>query len=215
MYLAAITPDLCLVKSCKLDKHSKFLIRSDATDLTYLVDFKNCILVRSNYRNPLTAVFKRQPDRKNKVTSLSIELNDLPQRFTGDAALRLIEECSRWRGEDKKPRQMHPNSLRNLKPLEKGCKALPRVYSAPLELTERAEQLRTCGHTFKAIGDSLDLTESQVKYLLQGSPSNPYVRGYEAPFKDVLSTTCKPPNLSGGKQENRLNAAISNDGVKA
>jgi hypothetical protein len=171
MYLAAITPDLCLAKSCKLDKNSKFLIRSDATDLAYLVDFKDCILIRSNYRNPLTAVFKRQLERKNKVTSRAIELEDLPQRVTGGAALKLIEECSRWRGEDKKPRQMHANSLSNLKPLEKGCKALPRTYSAPLELTERAEQLRACGHTFKAIGDSLDLTESQVKYLLQGSPS--------------------------------------------
>jgi hypothetical protein len=172
MYLAAITTDLLLAKSCKLDKNSKFLIRSDATDLAYLVHFKDCILIWSNYRNPLTALFKRQPERKNKVTSRAIELEDLPQRFTGDAALKLIEECSRWRGEDKKPRQMHPNSLKNLKPLEKGCKALPRKYSAPLELTERAEQLRACGHTFKAIGDSLDLTESQVNYLLQGSPSS-------------------------------------------
>lgn len=172
MYLAAITPELCLAKSCKLDKNSKFLIRSDATDLAYLVDFKDCVLIRSNYRNPFTAVFKRQPERKNKATSRAIELEDLPQRFIGEAALKLIEECSRWRGDDKKPRQMHPNSLKNLKPLVKGCKALPRLYSATLELTERAEQLRAFGHTFKAIGDSLDLTESQVKYLLQGSPSS-------------------------------------------
>ena len=105
---------------------------------------------------------------------------------------------------------MHPNSLRNLKPLEKGCKALPRVYSAPLELTERVAQLRACGHTFKAIGDSLDLTESQAKYLLQGSPSNPYVRGYEAPITQVLSETFKTSDLAGEKQENHLNDAISN-----
>jgi hypothetical protein len=210
MYLAAITPDLCLAKSCKLDKNSKFLIRSDATDLAYLVDFNDCILVRSNYRNPLTAVFKRQPERKNKATSRAIELDDLPQRFSGDAALSLIDQCSRWRGEDKKPRKMHPNSLSNLKPLEKGCKALPRVYSAPLELTERAEQLRACGHTLKAIGDSLDLTESQVKYLLQGSPSNPYVRGHEAAITHALSETFKTSNLAGGKQENPFNDAISN-----
>lgn len=172
MYLAAITPDLRHAKSCKLDKNSKFLIRKDATDLAYLVDFKNCILVRSNYRNPLTATLKRSPERKNKVTSRAIELDDLPQRFTGEAALELIQQCTSWRGKDKKLRQMHPNSLKNLKPLEKGCKALPRVYSAPLELTERAEQLKACGHSLKAIGDSLDLTESQVKYLLQGAPSS-------------------------------------------
>jgi hypothetical protein len=215
MYLAAITPDLRLAKSSKLDKNNKFLIRSDATDLVYLVDFKDCILIRSNYRNPLTAVFKRQLERKNKATSQAIELDDLPQRFTGDAALKLIDECSRWRGEDKKPRKMHPNSLRNLKPLKKGCKALPRVYSAPLELTERAAQLRACGHTFKAIGDSLDLTESQVKYLLQGSPSNPYVRGYEAPITQVLLETFKTADLAGEKQENHLNDAISNKEVKS
>lgn len=172
MYLAAITPDLRLAKSCKLDKKSKLLIRTDATDLAYLVDFKDCILVRSNYRNPLTAVFKRNSERKNKNASRTIDLDDLPQRFTGDAALELIQQCSSWRGKDKKPRQMHPNSLKNLKPLEMGCKALPRLYSAPIELTERAKQLRICGHSMKAIGDSLDLTESQVKYLLQGSPSS-------------------------------------------
>lgn len=172
MYLAAITPNLILAKSCKLDKQHKLLIHTDATDLAYLVEFKECILVRSNYRNPLTAVFKRNPERKNKSASRTIDLDDLPQRFTGEAALELIQQCTSWRGKDKKPRQMHPNSLKNLKPLEKGCKALTRVYSAPLELTERAEQLRACGHSLKAIGDSLDLTESQVKYLLQGAPSS-------------------------------------------
>ncbi len=170
MYIAAITKDLHLAKSCKLDKNDKFVIRSDATDLAYLVSVKDCILIRSNYRNPLTAVFKRSPERKNKVLSRSIELDDLPQRFAGDAALALIEQCSRWRGEDKKPRQMHPNSLRNLRPLSKGCKALPRRYKAPVELTERACQLRACGHSLKAIGDALDLTDRQVSYLLQGSP---------------------------------------------
>lgn len=172
MYLAAITPDLCLAKSCKLDKNSKFLIRSDAADLAYLVDFNDCIIVRSNYRNPLTASFKRCSDRKNKATSRTIELNELPQRFTGEAALELIQQCRNWRGKDKKPRHMHPNSLENLKPLEKGCKALPRAYSAPIELAERAEQLRACGHSLKSIGDSLGLNESQIKYLLQGSPSS-------------------------------------------
>ena len=173
MYLSAITKDLQLAKSCKLDKYDKFLIRSDATDLAYLVDFKDCLLIKSNYRNPLAEVFKRTPERKNKATSRSIELDDLPKRFAGDAALELIEQCSRWRGEDKKPRQMHPNSLKNLRPLVKGCKALPRVYSAPVELTERAEQLRACGHSLRATGDVLGLTETQVKYLLQGSPSRP------------------------------------------
>lgn len=172
MYLAAITPDLLLAKSCKLDKYGKFLIRTDATDLAYLVDFKDCILVRSNYRNPLTATFKRTPERNNKSTNRSIALDDLPQRFTGEEALELIQQCTCWRGKDKKPRQMHPNSLKNLRPLEKGCKALPRAYSAPIELTERAEQLRACGHSLKAIGDSLCLTDSQVKYLLQGSPNS-------------------------------------------
>lgn len=171
MYLAAITPDLRLAKSCKLDKNSKFLIRTDASDLAYLVDSKDCIVVRSNYRNPLTAVFKRNHERKNKSASRTIDLDDLPQRFTGEAALELIQQCTSWRGKDKQPRLMHPNSLKNLKPLEKGGTALPRVYSAPLELSERAEQLRAFGHSLKAIGDSLALTESQVKYLLQGSPS--------------------------------------------
>ena len=171
MYIAAISKDLLLAKSCKLDKNDKFVIRSDATDLAYLVSVKDCILIRSNYRNPLTAVFKRSPDRKNKALGRSIELDDLPQRFAGDAALALIEQCSRWRGEDKKPRQMHPNSLRNLRPLSKGCKALPRRYKAPVELTERACQLRACGHSLKAIGDALELTDRQVSYLLQGSPS--------------------------------------------
>lgn len=172
MYLAAITPDLLLAKSCKLDKYGKFLIRTDATDLAYLVDFKDCIIVRSNYRNPLTATFKRTPERKNKAKSRSIALDDMPQRFTGDAALELIQQCTSWRGKDKQSRQMHPNSLKNLKPLEKGCMALPRVYSAPIELAERAAQLRACGHSLKTIGDSLRLTDSQVKYLLQGAPNS-------------------------------------------
>lgn len=170
MYLAAITKDFQLAKSCKLDKNDKFLIRSDATDLAYLVSVKDCTLIRSNYRNPLTAVFKRSPDRKNKTISRTIELDDLPLRLTGDAALALIDQYSRWRGEDKKPRQMHPNSLKNLRPLKKGCKALPRRYRAPVELTERAAQLRACGHSLKAIGDSLELSDMQVKYLLNGSP---------------------------------------------
>lgn len=170
MYLAAITKDLQLAKSCKLDKNDKFVIRSDASDLAYLVSFKDCVLIRSNYRNPLTAVFKRSPDRKNKTISRTIEPDDLPLRLTGDAALAMIDHCSRWRGEDKKPRQMHPNSLKNLRPLKKGCKALPRRYHAPVELTERAAQLRACGHSLKAIGDSLGLSDMQVKYLLDGSP---------------------------------------------
>lgn len=216
MYLAAITPDLCLAKSCKLDKNSKFLIRSDAADLAYLVDFKDCIIVRSNYRNPLTATFKRSPERKNKTTSRAIDFDDLPQRFTGDAALELIQQCTSWRGKDKKPRQMHPNSLKNLTPLETGCKALPRVYSAPIELTERAQQLRACGHTLKAIGDILELTDGQVSYLLQGSPSNKdhllrtvSIEGDEAPIPQKLSPAFKSSNLVGSKQENYVKDAIS------
>lgn len=222
MYLAAITPDLRLAKSCKLDKNSKFLIRSDAADLAYLVDFKDCIIVRSNYRNPLTATFKRSPERKNKATSRAIELNDLPHRFTGDAALELIQQCTSWRGKDKKPRQMHPNSLKNLNLLEIGCKALPRHYSAPIELTERAQQLRACGHSLKSIGDALELTDRQVSYLLQGSPSNKEhllrnvsIEGYVAPIPQGLSPTFKSSNLAGEKQENHLNDAISNKEVKS
>lgn len=222
MYLAAITPDLCLVKSCKLDKNSKFLIRSDTADLAYLVDFKDCIIVRSNYRNPLTATFKRSPERKNKTNSRTIELNDLPQRFEGEAALELIKQCTSWRGKDKKPRQMHPNSLKNLNPLEMGCKALPRHYLAPIELTERAQQLRACGHSLKSIGDSLEITDRQVSYLLQGSPSNKdhlfrsiSVEGDEAPISEKLSTTFKSSNLPGGNQKNCLSDAISNHEVTA
>ncbi len=192
MYIAAITQDLHLAKSCKLDKDNKFVIRTDATDLAYLVSVKDCILIRSNYRNPLTAVFKRSPDRKNKALSRSIELDDLPQRFTGDAALALIEQCSRWRGEDKKPRQMHPNSLANLRPLSKGCKALPRYYRAPVELAERACQLRTMGHSLKAIGDTLDLSDKQVKYLLEGSLTSAKNKRVCA---DVAPASESPPNL--------------------
>ena len=201
MYLAAITKDLQLAKSCKLDKNDKFVIRSDASDLAYLVSFKDCVLIRSNYRNPLTAVFKRSPDRKNKAISRTIEVDDLPLRLTGDAALALIDQCSRWRGEDKKPRQMHPNSLRNLRPLKKGCKALPRRYQAPVELTERAAQLRACGHSLKAIGDSLGLSDMQVKYLLNGSPlltTTKSVCVTEAPprhySEDAVSLLCSAVN---------------------
>jgi hypothetical protein len=111
---------------------------------------------------------------------------------------------------------MHPNSLKNLNPLEMGCKALPRHYLAPIELTERAQQLRACGHSLKAIGDTLDLTDRQVSYLLQGSPSNKdhllrtaSMESDEAPIPQELSPTFKPSNLAGRKQENYSKDAIS------
>jgi len=164
MYLAAISKDLLLAKSCKLDKQNNLVDPSDATDLAYLVSFHDCVLVRSNYRNPLTAAFRRSTDG-------CIAFDDLPERYCGDAALAFLAKCSRWRQADKKPRRMHPNSLKNLKPLSKGCKALARHYRAPVELGEKAKELRDSGLSFRAIGDALGVKANQVAYLIQGAPS--------------------------------------------
>ena len=142
--------------------------RLDVIDAIYFIETYDLDGFRSNYKNIMTAEFKRTGDHPDRLKSRLIYLSDVPQRLSPTDAIALLEGLLQ-RGKDKKKRQMHPNSLRNLQPTAKFTResrpAKPRLLDE--QQLSKALELRDNGCSWRKVGDLLKCNVSTVRTALR------------------------------------------------
>ena len=136
--------------------------RVSVIDAIYYCDFHNGHAFISNYKNIFTAKFDR------RAYTGEIKLYDIPERIEGDELLAKLEALQA-RGRDKKPRQMHPNSLGNLRPAprfstsDRPCK---RSKLTEAQLNE-AIKLRELGLPWRMLGDRYGVSHDTLRLAIR------------------------------------------------
>ena len=122
--------------------------RISVIDAIYYTDFHSGHAYVSNYKSVLTAQFDRRADTGE------IKLSDIPKRIEGEELLTILEGLL-TRGKDKKPRQMHPHSLANLRPAPRFSRANRPCKKRKLsdEQIDEAIKLREAGFAWRMLGD--------------------------------------------------------------
>lgn len=141
------------------------LLRPDRLSLidgAYYADFHESWGYISNYRNILKAPFDRRADTGE------IKAHDIPQRLNGTDLLARIEGLKQ-RGSDRCKRNMHPNSLANLRPAkrfsERHSPRKPRKLTD--EQLDKAQELRRNGCSWRTVGDLLRCNAQTVRSSLR------------------------------------------------
>jgi len=132
--------------------------RVSVIDAIFYTDFHDGHAYISNYKNIFTAKFDRRADNGDT------KLYDIPERIGGDELLAKLGALQA-RGKDKKPRQMHPNSLANLCPAprfsrnNRPCKKR-KLTDAQLE---EAIKLRESGFAWRMLGDRYGVNHDTLR----------------------------------------------------
>ena len=155
-------PSLETLHVLNLDKKSTLRNIAEVIDD---VEFFKAIGIRSNYKNPFKAKFIRTGEiNNNPLNSGIIKSFDRPKRYSTQELLDLLETY-KVRGKDKKPRQVHQNSLKNLKkakPWTAETKPIkPRQISD--ETIHKAEVMKANGMSWRQIGDKLLLNFNSIR----------------------------------------------------
>ena len=136
--------------------------RLSIIDAIYYCDFHGGHAYISNYKNVFTAKFGRRADTGE------IKLYDIPERIEGDELLAKLEALQA-RGKDKKPRQMHPNSLGNLCPRrrftrdDRPCK---KRLLTDAQLDE-AKRLHESGLSWRVLGDRYRVNHDTLRLAIK------------------------------------------------
>ena len=136
--------------------------RFSVIDAIFYTDFHNGHAFISNYKNVFTAKFGRRADTGE------IKLYDIPERIEGDELLEKLEALQA-RGKDKKPRQMHPNSLGNLCPRrrftrdDRPCK---KRLLTDAQLDE-AKRLHESGLSWRVLGDRYRVNHDTLRLAIK------------------------------------------------
>jgi hypothetical protein len=136
--------------------------RVSVIDAIYYCDFHGGHAFISNYKNVFTAKFDRRADTGE------IKLYDIPERIKGDELLAKLEALQA-RGKDKKPRQMHPNSLGNLRPaprISTGDRPCKRSKLTDARLDE-AIKLRESGLPWRMLGDRYGVRHDTLRLAIR------------------------------------------------
>ena len=123
---------------------------------------------RSNFKNLLKANFPRTADSTDPRKSRLIKSEFVPKRLNADEAIVLLEGLL-CRGRDKAKRQVHPNSLCNLRPAARfttqNRPTKPCLMSD--QQVNKAMELRDNGCSWRTIGDSLGVNSETVRSTLR------------------------------------------------
>ncbi len=137
---------------------------------------------RSNFKSLLKAKFPRTADSTDPRKSRLIKSELVPKRLNSDEAIALLEGLL-CRGKDKTKRQVHPNSLCNLRP---AARFTPQNRpTKPCLMTDqqvqKAMELRDHGCSWRSIGDSLGVNSETVRSTLRR-------RGNQASNQGLISS---------------------------
>ena len=136
--------------------------RISLIDAIYYTDFHWGHAYISNYKNALTAKFDRRSDTEE------IKLYDIPKRIEGEELLSMLEGLL-TRGKDKQPRQMHPNSLANLRPAPRFSRANRPCKRRKLsdEQLDEAIKLREAGFAWRMLGDRYGVSHDTLRLAVR------------------------------------------------
>ena len=136
--------------------------RVSVIDATYYTDFHNGHAYISNYKNVLTAQFDRRSDTGE------IKLSDIAKRIEGKDLLKMLEGLL-TRGKDKKPRNMHPNSLANLCTAPRFSRANRPCKKRKLtnEQLDEAIKLRADGFPWRMLGDRYGVSHDTLRLAIR------------------------------------------------
>ena len=136
--------------------------RVSVIDAIFHTDFHDGHAYISNYKNVFTAKFDRRADNGDT------KLHDIPERIEGDELLAKLEALQA-RGKDKKPRQMHPNSMGNLRPaprFTRGNRPCKRSKLTEAQLDE-AIKLRESGFPWRMLGDRYGVSHDTLRLAVR------------------------------------------------
>ena len=133
----------------------------DIIDGIYYADKFDCYGLKSNYKKPLGAAFKRT------LKTGEIKLSELPERLDTQQVIEFLESLLK-RGRDRATREMNPASLANLKPARPFSKdhQPARVPTCSPHMLSRAQQLRLDGCSWRGIGDILGVKAPTIRMAL-------------------------------------------------
>jgi hypothetical protein len=147
-------------------------------DVQYAIDLLRHSVThayRSNFKSLLKAKFPRTAGNADPIKSRLIKSEFVPKRLKADDAITLLEGLL-CRGRDKTKRQVHPNSLCNLRPAARftaqNRPTKPCLMSD--QQINKAMELRDNGCSWRTIGDSLGVNSETVRSTLRrkGSQSS-------------------------------------------
>lgn len=137
---------------------------------------------RSNFKSLLKAKISRTGDHADPRKSRLIKPEFVPKRLKADEAITLLEGLL-CRGRDKTKRQIHPNSLCNLRPAarftQQNRPTKPCLMSD--QQVQKAVELRDNGCSWRTIGDSLGVNSETVRSTLRR-------RGSQASNQEPISS---------------------------
>jgi hypothetical protein len=140
-------------------------------DVLYAIDLlrhSDSHAYRSNFKSLLKAKFSRTADYADARKSRLIKPEFVPKLLKADEAITLLEGLL-CRGRDKTKRQVHPNSLCNLRPAARFTSqnrpTKPCLMSD--QQVQKAVELRDNGCSWRTIGDSLGVNSETVRSTLR------------------------------------------------
>ena len=155
-------PSLETLHVLNLDKKSTLRNIAEVIDD---VEFFKAIGIRSNYKNPFKAKFIRTGEiNNNPLNSGIIKSFDRPKRYSTQELLDFLETY-KVRGKDKKPRQVHQNSLKNLKKAKPWTAKTKPIKPRQIcdETIHKAEVMKANGMSWRQIGDKLLLNFNSIR----------------------------------------------------
>jgi hypothetical protein len=146
--------------------------RVSVIDAIYYTDRHHGHAYLSNYTNIFTAKFDRRADTGE------IKLYDIPTRIEGEELLTTLEGLL-TRGKDKQPRQMHPNSLANLRPAPRFSRANRPCKKRKLtdEQLDEAIKLREGGFPWRILGDRFGVNHDTLRLAVRNSGAKFHIGG--------------------------------------
>ncbi len=156
------------------------LHKPDKADVSYAIELLSLSVdqaYQSHFKSLLKAKFPRTSDHLDSSKSRQIKTEFAPKRLTADEAICLLQGLKR-RGKDKTKRQVHPNSLCNLRPAARFTQQNRPIKPCLMsdQQVKKAVELRNNGCSWRTIGDSLGVNSETVRSTLRrrgNQASNP------------------------------------------
>lgn len=128
------------------------------------LDCRGAIGILSNYKKPFEAQFQRTRKDADTRESELITLSDRPRRLDTDELIQFLEAIQ-LRGKDKNKRQMHVNSIKNLKKTsEWTTNSKPKK---PCQISDdqiiEAIRLKCSGFSWKTLSDKLEININSLR----------------------------------------------------
>jgi hypothetical protein len=140
----------------------------------------NAIGVRSNYKDPFKAKFKRTRSERIAAESELITLDDKPIRLEVIELVQLLRQFN-VRGKDKIQRVMSPTSLKNLQKSKNWTAETKPIKPIQIQdvVIDKAEDLRKGGLSWKKVAERLGENTNSLRSAIRrkAKATNRFIKG--------------------------------------